>query len=114
WLQVATPRRAVDAELTFGYGAPMRQVFLVRHGQTDWNLAGRRQGTEDIPLNAAGIAQAQQLAAEAHVLGVQRVVSSHLERAQKTAAILASALGLEQPLVVEGLHERDYGQASGL
>ena len=37
------------------------KLYFARHGQTDWNILGKVQGTTDIPLNENGIAQAQLL-----------------------------------------------------
>jgi len=80
----------------------MTYLWLVRHGQTDWNVQGRWQGqTPDAPpLNAAGLAQAQtlaeQLADQAARDGIAfaALYSSDLLRARQTAEIIARRLGL--------------------
>ena len=38
------------------------KLYIIRHGQTDWNVEGKIQGRQDIPLNAAGRSQAEMLA----------------------------------------------------
>lgn len=80
-----------------GEGAP-RRFFLVRHGETDWNVAGRLQGRRDVPLNPLGRIQAgrvgkvlHQLAGPAERLGF---VSSPLARATETMRILRTSLNL--------------------
>lgn len=89
--------------------------YLVRHGQTDWNRAGKIQGTTDIPLNETGRQQAEQLAtvlkersgypAETRI---DAVYASPLARAFQTAEILAKEGKL--PLRrLTGLRERDFG-----
>jgi len=88
-------------------------VYLIRHGVTDWNRAGRLQGLEDIPLNAEGLRDAAECARILKPLPVDFVASSPLLRAKMTAEILARALGV--PLGVdERLIERDFGRLSGL
>jgi broad specificity phosphatase PhoE len=86
---------------------------LLRHGQTDWNIDLRLQGSSDIPLNETGIKQAQ-LAAD-YLLGSdwELILSSPLSRAHDTAKIVASALGLEVVIVPE-LIERSFGVAEGM
>lgn len=70
------------------------RVLMLRHGQTDWNDAGRFQGSADIPLNAAGLEQARQAAELMVNEGISAIVSSDLQRAAVTAQILGERLGL--------------------
>ncbi|WGD36635.1 histidine phosphatase family protein [Lysinibacter sp. HNR] len=88
-------------------------IALVRHGQTAWNAESRIQGRTDIPLNPVGRNQAQS-AAETLTNDWQVVSSSPLSRAAETAAIIASELGLREPLLLEHLTERHFGEAEGL
>jgi len=93
----------------------MRRVFVVRHGETDWNVAKRVQGMADIDLNAVGIEQAAAMARSlAPELGVNTtVVASPLGRTRDTALPLAELLGVPLELDVR-LVERAYGIWEGL
>lgn len=91
----------------------MTVITLVRHGQTDWNLAGRIQGSTDIPLNDTGRRQAREAAADLVVEGPVVLAASDLGRAQETAAIIGAARGWGEPRVVPELRERRYGEAEG-
>lgn len=92
---------------------PRRPFHFLRHGQTDWNREGRYQGTSDIPLNATGIAQAHAAAETLSGSGIQRIVSSPLIRALKTAAIVAERLAV--PIHCDwSLRERNFGSFDGL
>ena len=88
-------------------------LLLARHGETDWNRDGRFQGHADPPLNERGRRQAR---AHAELLAgepIEAVYSSDLLRAQETAQIVATQLGLEV-VVDPQLRERDVGEWSGL
>ena len=88
-------------------------LFLFRHGETDWNRAGRLQGQTDTALNATGLTQAQALAERLRPHRLDAVLSSDLERAWTTARIVAEGLGV--PLIAEpGLRETNIGEAEGL
>jgi 2,3-bisphosphoglycerate-dependent phosphoglycerate mutase len=90
-----------------------RVLFLFRHGETDWNRAGRLQGHTDTPLNPTGLAQAETLAERLRPHRLDAVVSSDLARAWTTARIVAE--GLRVPLIAEpGLREANIGEAEGL
>ena len=89
-------------------------LYLIRHGQTDWNAARRVQGREDIPLNAAGFAQARAAAQALQAGDAVRILTGPLLRARQTADTLAAVLHLPAPVVEPGLTERDYGPLTGL
>lgn len=101
----------------------MRSLILIRHGETDWNRAGRIQGLTDIPLNDAGREQARRAAEElrselaispSDAADAAVIVSSDLQRAAETSDIIAGALGLHAPRRYPELRERAYGDAEGL
>lgn len=73
----------------------MLQVYLVRHGETEWNVARRIQGQSDSPLTANGVQQAQQVAERVKSAGITHVISSDLGRTRQTADIIAQACGCE-------------------
>lgn len=91
----------------------MAELILVRHGETDWNRDRRYQGHADPPLNDAGRAQAQELAAALEGLELDAIYSSDLRRAAETAEIIGAARGI--PVIHDpGLREIDVGSWSGL
>jgi probable phosphoglycerate mutase len=82
--------------------APRPTIYYIRHGETDWNIAGRLQGRRDVPLNARGRAQAGHcgeilgdlLARDNRDPSSLDYVSSPLKRACETMQLLRSALDL--------------------
>lgn len=88
------------------------RILLVRHGQSEWNAAGRWQGWADAPLSDLGRRQAQEAAAA--VGAVDAVVASDLQRAADTALIISEAIGVGPVLTDEDLRERDVGEWTGL
>jgi len=78
---------------------PSRAFFFLRHGQTDWNAQGRIQGHTNTPLNDTGRAQARAAAGLLADRTIARIISSPLDRALKTATIVAERLHL--PLHVD-------------
>jgi uncharacterized phosphatase len=89
-------------------------LYLVRHGETDWNREHRIQGTTDVPLNDTGRAQAATAGDLLSRRHWDAVVASPLSRAFETASIIADRLGLPEPTTDAGLVERNYGEAEGL
>ncbi len=92
----------------------MTQLYLVRHGETDWNLARRIQGSTDIPLNATGRAQAARTGELLSRREWTGIASSPLSRARETAEIIGSEVGISDIEIVDDLVERQYGEAEGL
>lgn len=87
---------------------------LLRHGQTDWNIDLRLQGTADIPMNAFGIAQVEAAAAELLKQDWDLVLSSPLGRAKQSAEIVSGLLGIDRIEIEPLLLERSFGIGEGL
>lgn len=88
-------------------------IYVIRHGQTEWNLAGRLQGGKDSLLTAQGKLQAEAAAISFGKTPPGKILSSPLGRARKTAEIIAKALDIpvEED---ERLAELRFGAAEGL
>ena len=87
---------------------------LLRHGQTDWNITFRIQGSSDIPLNETGIAQAHAAAEVIEGSDWDVIIASPLSRAMHTAQIVANRHGFETVEVEPLLTERSFGEAEGM
>ena len=90
----------------------MTRIFLIRHGETEWNKEGRLQGNSNVLLSPEGIRQAQLLAEHAPFNNVDAIYSSDLSRAVHTAEILAKRFDL--PVIQEsGFRETNFGRWEG-
>ena len=86
-------------------------LYVVRHGQTIWNLEKRVQGITDIPLTEEGIKNAEELKDLVETLNIDVVISSPLKRARDTAKILIDS---ELPINTDDrIKERDWGMNEG-
>ena len=91
----------------------MTLLYLVRHGETDWNREGRWQGHYDRPLSVAGRAQAAAAARRLARERISQIHASDLKRAAETAHIIGEACAVE--VCIEcGLREVDVGNWAGL
>jgi len=92
----------------------MRRIYIVRHGETDWNKHRKYQGQTDVPLNEEGRRQAEALAvALKGSLPFDRIVSSDLHRAVETAEIMTR--GFDTPVQTdEAFREINFGDWEGL
>ncbi|MGE5324419.1 MAG: histidine phosphatase family protein [Actinomycetota bacterium] len=96
---------------------PGVEIYLLRHGETEWNKEGRLQGHKDSSLTARGREQAQQLGRILAARVGQRQLSMHvspLGRARQTAAILRQYLSGPEPVVDPRLREMTLGGWEGL
>ena len=102
----------------------MNKLILLRHGQSQWNLENRFTGWKNVPLTEKGETEAKKAGEliKKHNISIDRVFSSLLERANRTAeiAIIHADLNnlLENNKLImtcsEKLNERDYGDLVGL
>lgn len=90
----------------------MTRLYLVRHGETDWNRERRIQGHQDPPLNPTGLSQASDLAERLAVVSFDAAYSSDLKRAAETARVLVGARPIA-PVLRTGLRECHLGRWEG-
>ena len=90
-------------------------LYIVRHGQTDWNLAHRFQGSQDLPLNATGMHQAELLAKRLAHIRFDAIYSSPVVRAKDTAKAIATAQNfkLEDIRYDDRIREYSFGTWEG-
>jgi len=88
-------------------------LYLIRHGQTDWNTVYRMQGQTDVALNATGVEQSKQLAVRLKDGRLSKLYTSPLSRALMTGKIIGDRLKLECVTVPE-LMEFNFGVWQGM
>lgn len=87
-------------------------IYIIRHGQTDWNVEHKTQGHTDIPLNDVGRKQALDLAHRIKHLKIDRIIASDLSRATETARIINQFFNA--PMTTDSrLREFNYGDLEG-
>ena len=96
---------------------PQIPFYFMRHGETDWNRRHIEMGSRDIPLNDRGLAQAALAAERLKSESIAQIASSPLQRATKTAEIVAEVLGKEITIINElaehGLDKKTGESESG-
>lgn len=94
----------------------MAEIYVVRHGETEWNRRKRIIGQRNPPLSAHGRAAVKKLAKELKKKGPFDIIySSQLKRARESAAIIARQIGSPKKIKVsEAIQEIDYGILSGM
>ncbi len=91
----------------------MTVVYLIRHGETDWNIEGRWQGQADVSLNENGLKQAVLIAGKLREVNLQAIFSSDLIRAIQTAQEIARLQGL-RIIIDKRLREIHQGDWQGM
>ncbi|MBK8323692.1 MAG: histidine phosphatase family protein [Betaproteobacteria bacterium] len=89
------------------------RLVVVRHGETEWNVAGRIQGHTDSPLTPSGRAQAEAIGERMAKESFERLVSSDLGRAWQTAEAIAKRTG-HAIVANPRIRERHFGEGEGL
>ncbi|MBB3451969.1 putative phosphoglycerate mutase [Rhizobium sp. BK313] len=87
------------------------EIYLVRHGQTEWSLSGRHTGRTDIPLTSAGEDAARKVAGRLPAIDFAAVWSSPSQRAKSTSALAGFG---DARVIKDDLAEWDYGAYEGI
>ena len=87
-------------------------IYIVRHGQTNWNVSKRLQGHKPIPLNEKGREKAKILSEKVKHLNFEKIISSDLLRAKETASIISE--NVHKEIIFDArLRSVDYGNLEG-
>jgi len=89
-------------------------LFVVRHGETDYNIQQRYAGSTDVPLNNAGIRQAEEIARQLAQTRFDVIVSSPLKRALETAQIIKEYHTETPFIIINEFAERSVGVYEGI
>ena len=90
------------------------RLILVRHGESEWNRAGRYQGQEDAPLSDLGLRQAEALAVRLRHEQIDAIYTSPLQRARRTAEAIAQYHPAIPFVEDKALYEIHHGAWQGL
>ena len=88
-------------------------LYVIRHGKTDWNAQSRMQGQSNIKLNQFGIEQADEVRKIIEEKNIDLIISSPLERTKQTAEIINKEFNVEI-LEDKRLVERGFGDFEGI
>ena len=88
-------------------------IYVVRHGETEWNALNKVLGRTDMPLNAKGIEQAHEVARSLKGLKIDVILCSPLCRARQTADAVSEELGIRYK-IDDRLTEQDFGSFEGV
>ncbi|HKV86682.1 MAG TPA: histidine phosphatase family protein [Candidatus Dormibacteraeota bacterium] len=104
------PLLALGASRDDGQARLSLELYIARHGETEWSASGRHTGKTDLPLTPAGEEKARALRPRLAQVHFDAVFSSPLQRARRTAELA----GFDQPRITPLLAEVDYGDYEGL
>ena len=88
-------------------------IYVVRHGETEWNAMNKVLGRTDMPLNDTGIQQAHEIASALKDLNIEVFLCSPMIRARQTADVISGETGIDYK-VDERLIEQDFGSFEGV
>lgn len=92
-------------------------VFILRHGETDWNTIDRLQGHTNIPLNMSGKKRIEKVAYffKRDIGDIGYIISSPLSRAYESAIIFSNCISYKKEIIIDNLFiERCFGLAEGM
>lgn len=90
-----------------------QMIYVVRHGETEWNALNKVLGRTDMPLNARGIEQAHEIARSLKDAKIDVFLCSPLQRARQTADVISNEIGIDYK-IDERLIEQDFGCFEGV
>lgn len=90
----------------------MLRLYLIRHGETEWNIQNKYQGITDIPLSSTGEKQAQAIANKMRKIKIDMIYSSNLSRAYETAKYISSEKKINIKVMPQ-LREINFGEWEG-